>query len=205
MTKPRKPRKIVPMSPGVAVPFGDGGIEITMLGEPLPQSRPRVTTKGVFSSDSPELRAWRKSIAGAALAMRPRCILESTPTLAVAFMGMPTKDQSRWGEMHAQTPDVDNLAKGILDALQDSRKVRKAAKDLEDAGGPAYVQALPIADDSDIGGLVVVKVWTPPPGVLRIRLEPIPWPRQSLAWTMRRLAWHVGDPAFVAWPESVDP
>ena len=198
--KKRKPRKKCPLVPFRAGPFGDGGIELVLSGEPLPQSRPRVTSKGVFSSASPELRAWRASIEAAARSLSPRIILPPTKLVVVLVLGMPSSDQSRWGEISAVRPDVDNLGKSVLDALQDSDKVRKAARDLEALGGPPYVQDLPLPDDGAIGAMVTVKVHCPPPGFMRVRVEPVAWGRHTLAWTMRRLAWHCGDPALLEWP-----
>jgi len=87
---------------------------------PTPQSRPRLGQKRVYSSSSKRLRAYRAAITAAAIQAKSRTSPLAPPyrvsiTCAFASLKHPP------GTPHTQTPDGDNLAKAILDALVKSR------------------------------------------------------------------------------------
>jgi Holliday junction resolvase RusA-like endonuclease len=87
---------------------------------PTPQSRPRLGQRKIYSSSSKRLRAYRAAITAAAIQAKSR-----TPNLAPPYRVSITcafaSPKHPPGTPHTQTPDGDNLAKAVLDALVKSR------------------------------------------------------------------------------------
>lgn len=110
-------------------------------GHPRPQPRPRVIKGRAISTLDPLARSWKARIRASSSAI-PRELGRLAPgpiSCSMAFL-MPTKDTSRFGKPHTQVPDLDNLAKLVLDAMQDTGL---------------------IANDSHVALLSLSKSWAP--------------------------------------------
>ena len=102
-------------------------ISFVIPGDPVPQPRPRVSTQGGFARAyvpaSHAIHAYRKDVQ--LLAKSAGVVATSDPLSVeiVATFARPTshltKKGVRAGAPKLPRPDVDNIAKGILDALGD--------------------------------------------------------------------------------------
>lgn len=113
-------------------------------GEPVPQPRPRVSTRGGFArayvpSRHP-VHAYREAIATAAKAAG---VVRTSEPMCVAIDAVFARPRSHMRKAGVRPdapklprPDVDNIAKAVLDALQDV-----------------------IGDDTSVGKLVVEKMY----------------------------------------------
>ena len=104
-------------------------LQFEILGEPMPQPRARLTTIGGHPraydpASAREYKGMVSVIAKAALRGEPRC--ESGPVFLDLMFGMPVpaswSSRKRANAIAGLTrpsvrPDIDNLAKAILDAL----------------------------------------------------------------------------------------
>jgi len=127
-------------------------ISFTVAGEPVPQPRVRVSTRGGFArayvpSKHPVHDYRRRlGIAAKAAGLRPAAI-PLVVAIVVAF-GRPkshaSKSGLRKGAPVLPRADVDNLAKAILDAMQE-----------DDTGEPI------MGDDSRVARLIVEKKYAP--------------------------------------------
>lgn len=101
-----------------------------VAGQPMPQSRPRVVSKGgrtwSYSSASAGLAAWRKSIHWAAKAAGPLRPSRAHRAEVVFYFARP-KAHFKGGEIRcgmpvtvSARPDLDNLVKAVLDSVQSS-------------------------------------------------------------------------------------
>lgn len=102
-------------------------ITFSVPGDPVPQPRPRVSTRGGFArayvpSDHP-VHAYRQSVAAAARAAGLATTGDPLNVVIDAVFRRPKSHLNKAGvKATAPTlprPDVDNLAKAVLDALQD--------------------------------------------------------------------------------------
>jgi len=102
-------------------------ITFVIPGDPVPQPRPRVSTRGGFARAyvpaSHAIHAYRKAVQ---LLAKSAGVVPSTDPLSVeivATFARPTshltKKGVRAGAPKLPRPDVDNIAKGVLDALGD--------------------------------------------------------------------------------------
>ncbi len=102
-------------------------VTFTIAGEPVPQPRPRVSTAGGFArayvpKEHP-VHAYRKAIAEAA--DEAGLVAQDEPLNVVidAVFERPKSHMTKTGVKptapRLPRPDVDNLAKAVLDALQD--------------------------------------------------------------------------------------
>ena len=102
-------------------------ITFSVPGEPVPQPRPRVSTRGGFArayvpKEHP-VHAYRKAIAEAA--DEAGLVAQDEPLNVVidAVFARPKSHLTRAGVKptapRLPRPDVDNIAKAVLDALQD--------------------------------------------------------------------------------------
>jgi hypothetical protein len=119
-------------------------ITFSVPGDPVPQPRPRVSTAGGFArayvpKDHP-IHAYRQALAVAA---RAAGVLQATGPVSViidAVFGRPKSHMNKGGVKPKAPalprPDVDNLGKAVLDALQDV-----------------------MGDDTHVARLVVEKSW----------------------------------------------
>ena len=92
-------------------------------GEPVAQPRHRIASRGKFSTayipKSHAIHAWKWAIEEAAReeAKRVGWVPRNASPLTVSMLfrfKRPKSNKTRW---HVQRPDLDNLAKAVLDAL----------------------------------------------------------------------------------------
>ena len=102
-------------------------ITFTIPGDPVPQPRPRVSTQGGFARAyvpaSHAIHAYRKAVQMLAKSAGVVATDEPLIVVIVATFARPTSHRTkkgvRAGAPKLPRPDVDNIAKGILDALGD--------------------------------------------------------------------------------------
>lgn len=86
-------------------------VDIVIPLEPVPASRPRVTRCGVFYSKA--YQAWKE--AAVAFLKDKHCPIDKDVPLVVYVESVSTKP--RTGKLQAPRYDVDNVAKGPMDAI----------------------------------------------------------------------------------------
>ena len=102
-------------------------IAFSVPGEPVPQPRPRVSTRGGFARayvpSTHPVHAYRQSIAAAARGAGLGETGEPLNVVIDAVFGRPKSHMNKSGVKptapRLPRPDVDNLGKAVLDALQD--------------------------------------------------------------------------------------
>jgi Holliday junction resolvase RusA-like endonuclease len=102
-------------------------VTFTIAGEPVPQPRPRVSTRGGFARAyvpaKHPVHAYRQSLAAAARAAGLGETGEPLNVVIDAVFERPKSHLNKAGVKptapRLPRPDVDNLAKAVLDALQD--------------------------------------------------------------------------------------
>lgn len=102
-------------------------VTFTVPGEPVAQPRPRVSTAGGFARaytpSTHPVHAYRKAVAMQAKAAGLRTTGDMLDVAIIAAFARPkshrTKAGLRKGAPALPRPDVDNLAKAVLDALQE--------------------------------------------------------------------------------------
>ena len=119
-------------------------------GEPVAQPRHRIASRGRFATayipKSHAIHGWKWAIEEAAREKAERIGWVPLRGQAVSMMMIFTfaRPRSNKTERHTQRPDLDNLAKAVLDALN----------------GIVFV------DDSAVDKMLLRKLWRPSPGVL---------------------------------------
>ena len=119
-------------------------ITFTVLGDPVPQPRARITTRGKFAHaytpKSHPVHGYRSSLAAAARAAGLTPTGEPLDVVIDAVFERPKSHLLKKGVKSTAPvlprPDVDNVAKAVLDSLQDV-----------------------MGDDSLVARLVVEKSW----------------------------------------------
>ena len=92
-------------------------------GEPVAQPRHRITSRGGFATayipKSHAIHAWKWAIEEAAReeAQRVGWVPRKGIALAVSMVFSFERPRSNKTQWHTQRPDLDNLAKAVLDAL----------------------------------------------------------------------------------------
>ena len=102
-------------------------VSFTVAGQPVPQPRPRVSTAGGFARayvpGKHPVHAYREAIAAAARAAGLTTTGEVLNVVIDAVFERPKSHMNKAGVKSTAAklprPDVDNLAKAVLDALQD--------------------------------------------------------------------------------------
>lgn len=102
-------------------------IAFTVLGDPVPQPRPRVSTRGGFARAyvpaKHPVHAFRQAVITHARAAGLRQTDEPLAVCIVAHFARPKSHRTKVGlkrdAPRLPRPDVDNVAKAVLDALQD--------------------------------------------------------------------------------------
>lgn len=113
-------------------------IEFTVYGEPVAQGRPRFTARGGFSKayDPEPSREYKQYVKLMASQNRPHTPIEGPVSLTLIIYRPLLKSMSKKKKAAAvagtlrpiKKPDVDNVAKGIMDAMtgiiwQDDKQV----------------------------------------------------------------------------------
>ena len=119
-------------------------ITLSIPGDPVPQPRPRVSTAGGFARayvpKAHPVHAYRQAIALAAAAAGLREQAKPVSVVIDAVFARPKSHLNKSGVKPTAPalprPDVDNLGKAVLDALQDV-----------------------MGDDTHVARLVVEKSW----------------------------------------------
>jgi Holliday junction resolvase RusA-like endonuclease len=102
-------------------------VSFSVAGQPVPQPRPRVSTAGGFArayvpKDHP-VHAYRQSLAAAARGAGLTTTGEPLNVVIDAIFERPKSHTNKSGVKadapRLPRPDVDNIAKAVLDALQD--------------------------------------------------------------------------------------
>lgn len=102
-------------------------IKIIVPGEPVPQGRPKFTTKPfVRAYDPPKSAAYKKLIARHAMQQKPKHLLDGELEVQIHIFKGSLKSFSKKKAELAEArllrpttkPDADNYAKGPLDALK---------------------------------------------------------------------------------------
>ena len=102
-------------------------VTFTVVGQPVPQPRPRVSTAGGFARayvpGKHPVHAYREAIAAAAQGAGLTTTGEVLNVVIDAVFERPKSHMRKAGVKpdapKLPRPDVDNLAKAVLDALQD--------------------------------------------------------------------------------------
>ena len=102
-------------------------ITFSVPGDPVPQPRPRVSTSGGFARayvpKTHPVHAYRQAVAAAARAAGLTDTGETLNVVIDAVFGRPKSHMTKAGVKatapRLPRPDVDNLGKAVLDALQD--------------------------------------------------------------------------------------
>ncbi len=105
----------------------NGMIEFTIYGEPVAQGRPRFARRGKFTQayDPPDSREYKKYVKLLASQNRPHTPIEGPVELKLLIYRPLLKSMSKKKKAAAvagalrpiKKPDVDNVAKGIMDAM----------------------------------------------------------------------------------------
>lgn len=102
-------------------------ITFTVPGDPVPQPRARITTRGKFAHaytpKSHPVHGYRSSLAAAA---RAAGLIQTGKPLSVVIDAVFERPKSHMNKASVKAtapvlprPDVDNVAKAVLDSLQD--------------------------------------------------------------------------------------
>ena len=102
-------------------------ITFTVPGDPVPQPRPRVSTRGGFARayvpSTHPVHAFRKAVSAAAQGAGLTATGEPLNVVIDAVFERPKSHLRKSGVRddapRLPRPDVDNIAKAVLDALQD--------------------------------------------------------------------------------------
>ncbi|CAB4183215.1 Rus Holliday junction resolvase [uncultured Caudovirales phage] len=113
-------------------------IILDVQGTPRPQPRPRFVRGRVVSTADANARRWIATVEAGAKALVELRGKQSGPLAVAIGFRFPTRDKARHGKPHTFRPDVDNLAKLILDCL---------------------MRAGLIDDDACVSSLAVQKTW----------------------------------------------
>ena len=111
-------------------------IDFTVYGQAIPMARPRVchTVAGVRTFNPASSTAWKQCVALQSLEHRPSELMEGPLELELTFHLMRPKSKPRRVKLPDCKPDLDNLEKAVMDALEglfyrnDSQIVSKTAR-----------------------------------------------------------------------------
>ena len=113
-------------------------IVLDVQGVPRPQPRPRFVRGRVISTADANAKRWIATVEAGARGLVEMKGKQSGPLAIAIGFRFPTRDKARHGKPHTFRPDVDNLAKLILDSL---------------------MRAGLIDDDACVSSLAVQKTW----------------------------------------------
>ncbi|MEE8382241.1 MAG: RusA family crossover junction endodeoxyribonuclease [Thermodesulfobacteriota bacterium] len=92
--------------------------EFIILGNPIAQGRPRFARRGNFvvTYDPEKSKEWKNEIIRQAVAQKAE-VLEGALRVELMFRMKRPKSLPKKVKYHIKKPDLDNLAKAVLDAL----------------------------------------------------------------------------------------
>jgi Holliday junction resolvase RusA-like endonuclease len=128
----------------------ESSLTFSVRGTPRPKTRPRFVRGKVVTTANPHEKLWRKAVERAAFAAAicrgdPMPLFTGPVRVNMVFTFEPPKsERQRLGTPHTHKPDKDNLEKLVLDAM---------------------VKVRVLADDSQVAGGDVVKLWGERAGV----------------------------------------
>ena len=99
-------------------------IKFVVHGHPAPQGSarafvPKGWTRAIVTSANPKLKPWRQQVAGEAMSLGLECIVAHVPvSIRLSFYFDPPQKMPKGRTGMTTKPDVDKLARGILDALK---------------------------------------------------------------------------------------
>ena len=98
-------------------------IKFFIPGVPVPQGRPRFSRQGnhVRVHTDPKTRKWRDVVRWASIKFRPSMPLEGPLNVHLRFQMPRPKSLPKKVIHHIKKPDIDNLAKAVVDSLADAR------------------------------------------------------------------------------------
>lgn len=95
-------------------------IKFFVEGVPIPQGSMKsfvVKGRAVLTSDNPELKAWRKAVAAEAMKHAPDKLFDGAVKVDLLFVLPRPKYVKKLQSLQYKKPDVDKLARAILDSL----------------------------------------------------------------------------------------
>ena len=143
-------------------------LDAIAIGQPLPQTRPRVFRSGGVATDSDRLASWKATVVGSIIEAGWTSPKAGQPLALSLEFAMPVQDRRRHGRPATTRPDLDNLAKAAADALM-APAGRALISCLRKARQERYAGV--IADDSAIVSMTLSKRWSPAPGGVRMVLS----------------------------------
>jgi Holliday junction resolvase RusA-like endonuclease len=132
-------------------------IMVQIMGHPRPQPRPRFVNGRVISTADANAKVWRAAVMNAANRLHGMSSipLKGPLQFSMAFV-FPTPKEDRHGKPHTQVPDVDNLAKLILDAMQDAGVLENdsavSSMELSKSWGPKGGVVIYMGPDEELSG-----------------------------------------------------
>ena len=101
-------------------------ISFIIYGNPVAQGRPRAFIpkgqvgkwKHPIVTDPPNAREWKRFVKDQAVDYKPEALHEGSVQLALEFFLLRPKSLPKKVANHIKRPDIENLAKAILDALK---------------------------------------------------------------------------------------
>jgi Holliday junction resolvase RusA-like endonuclease len=123
-------------------------IQIEVLGDPAPQGSKRIIYGRIVEASSEKLKKWRKAIAEACLEARKSqdyFFTDAVRVEATFYLPRPRTVKQEKRQYPIVPPDVDKLARGLLDGIgqsqmiwgDDSQVIELSVKKLYDDERPA--------------------------------------------------------------------
>lgn len=108
-----------------------GELEFTVLGTPAPQGSMKAFSRGgkawLVSNNATPLRAWREAVAWAAAEAADGACFDGPLEVAIEFrLKRPAAAKNK--VFSDKRPDVDKMARSVLDALTDSGVIADDAR-----------------------------------------------------------------------------
>jgi Holliday junction resolvase RusA-like endonuclease len=134
-------------------------IVFEVYGNPIPQARPRVVKRGanIHTYNPEECESWKDSIRLQALAHKPAELLDCPLSVKAVFRLQPPKSKRKKDIYASKKPDIDNLIKGLFDALEgiiytcDSRIVELETRKQYSSTRPGVWVSIKEMDEDYIG------------------------------------------------------
>lgn len=119
--------------------YGQQFMRIKVDGIPAPKGSKALMPNGRMVEVSPRLKEWNKALAAAIKDQHPFIAIETRPIHVEIEFRMPRPKSRKTGLWHDTRPDIDKLARAVLDEL---------------------TKQMVIDDDSQVARLTVTKKYT---------------------------------------------